>query len=77
MLVGIKEILVINIKEDQESFKCLLKDGQNFEIKINYQIQEKHEGLIQAFMIKKFLLVIILLSNMKVIAYLIDDKLKE
>ena len=77
MLVGIKEILVINIKEDQESFKCLLKDGQNFEIKINYQIQEKHEGLIQAFMIKKFLLVIILLLNMKVIAYLIDDKLKE
>ena len=41
MLVGIKEILVINIKEDQESFKCLLKDGQNFEIKINYQIQER------------------------------------
>ncbi len=53
MLAGIKEILVITTKEDQESFKRLLKDGQDFGIKITYQIQEKPEGLAQAFMIGK------------------------
>ncbi len=51
MLAGIKDILVITTREDQDSFKRLLKDGRDFGIKITYQVQEKPEGLAQAFLI--------------------------
>ena len=36
MLAGIKDVLVITTKEDQDSFKRLLKDGRDFGIKITY-----------------------------------------
>jgi glucose-1-phosphate thymidylyltransferase len=56
MLAGIQEILIITTPHDQESFKRLLGDGSRFSVKFEYAIQEKPEGLAQAFLIgEKFL----------------------
>ncbi|WP_024561399.1 glucose-1-phosphate thymidylyltransferase RfbA [Franconibacter pulveris 601] len=51
MLAGIQDILIITTPEDQDSFKRLLSDGSQFGIKLSYEIQEKPEGLAQAFII--------------------------
>ena len=51
MLAGIREILIITTREDNESFKRLLGDGSDFGIKLSYAIQAKPEGLAQAFII--------------------------
>lgn len=56
MLAGIQDILIITTSEDSNSFKRLLKDGNQWGIKIQYAIQEKPEGIAQAFLIgEKFL----------------------
>ncbi len=51
MLAGIREILIISTERDQSSFKRLLSDGNQLGIKIKYAIQDKPEGLTQAFII--------------------------
>lgn len=51
MLAGIKDILIITTKEDQPNFKRLLGDGSQFGLNLVYEIQEKPEGLAQAFLI--------------------------
>ena len=51
MEAGIKDILIITTKEDQESFKRLLGDGKKFGINLNYEIQPSPDGLAQAFLI--------------------------
>jgi len=51
MLAGIREILVITTPHDQASFKRLLGDGSRFSVRFEYAVQEKPEGLAQAFLI--------------------------
>lgn len=51
MLAGIRDILIITTPEDNESFKRLLGDGSQFGIKLTYAIQEKPNGLAEAFII--------------------------
>ena len=51
MLAGIKEILVISTPRDIETFKELLEDGKDLGLKIEYAIQEKPNGLAEAFII--------------------------
>ena len=56
MLAGIRDILVITTREDQDNFKKLLGDGKNFGINLEYAIQEKPNGLAEAFIIgEKFI----------------------
>ena len=56
MLAGIKEILVISTPRDVLVFKELLEDGSDFGLKISYAIQEKPNGLAEAFLIgEKFI----------------------
>ena len=51
MLAGIKDVLIITTPEDNVNFKRLLGDGSQFGIHICYQIQERPDGLAQAFII--------------------------
>ena len=51
MLAEIHEILVITTPEDNYRFKELLGDGSNFGLKIEYAIQDKPNGLAEAFIV--------------------------
>jgi len=51
MLADIREILIITTPEDNESFKRLLGDGRELGCSFDYAIQEKPNGLAQAFVI--------------------------
>lgn len=51
MQADIKEILIITTPEDNESFKRLLGDGSELGCNFHYAIQEKPNGLAQAFVI--------------------------
>ncbi len=56
MQADIKEILIITTPEDNEGFKRLLGDGAELGCKFEYAIQEKPNGLAQAFVIgEKFI----------------------
>ena len=56
MLAGISRILIISTKHDLPNFKNLLGDGSKFGIQLSYAIQNKPEGLAQAFLIgEKFI----------------------
>ncbi|MFJ7975565.1 glucose-1-phosphate thymidylyltransferase RfbA [Peribacillus sp. JNUCC 23] len=51
MLAGIREILIITTDEDQPRYQTLLGDGSQLGITLTYMIQEKPEGIAQAFII--------------------------
>ncbi len=53
MLSGIREIVVITTPHDQEAFQRLLGTGAELGLDIQYRIQEKPEGIAQAFLIAK------------------------
>ena len=51
MLSGIKDILVITTQEDSSGFKRMLGDGSQFGVNLSFKVQEKPDGLAQAFII--------------------------
>ena len=51
MLAGVREILIITTREDLDKFKSILGNGNSIGIEITYEVQEKPEGLAQAFII--------------------------
>ena len=51
MLANIREILIISTPEDTPRIEQLLGDGSKFGIELSYAVQEKPEGLAQAFTI--------------------------
>jgi len=51
MLAGIRDILIITTPEDQNAFERLLGTGKQFGVNLTYVVQEKPEGLAQAFLI--------------------------
>ena len=53
MLAKIKDILIISTPEDTPRIQQLLGDGSEFGISLSYKVQEKPEGLAQAFTLGK------------------------
>jgi len=80
MSMGINDILIISTPQDKPLFQNLLGDGSQWGIRLSYEIQEKPNGLAEAFIIgEKFIgddsVCLVLGDN---IFYGIDtDKVKE
>ncbi len=51
VMSGIDEILIITTPEDQAAFQRLLGDGSQFGLRLDYAVQERPEGLAQAFIL--------------------------
>lgn len=51
MMANIRDILIISTPEDTPRFEALLGDGHQFGIKLSYAVQERPDGLAQAFII--------------------------
>lgn len=51
MEAGIREVLIITTPRDNETFKNLLGDGSQWGMYFEYKIQEKPNGLAEAFII--------------------------
>lgn len=53
MLAGIREICVISTPQDTPRLKKLLGEGKNWGLELTYIVQEKPEGIAQAFTLAK------------------------
>ena len=51
METGIREVLIITTPRDSETFKTLLGDGSQWGMNFQYKVQEKPNGLAEAFII--------------------------
>ena len=53
MLAGIREIAIITTPEDQPQFQRLLGDGSQWGVRFDWVIQERPEGLAQAYLLTR------------------------
>ena len=51
MMADIREVLIISTPEHQSQFQDLLGDGSHLGMELSYAVQERPEGLAQAFLI--------------------------
>ena len=51
MLAGITEILIISTSKDIDRYKELFDNGRDFGLTISYEVQQKPNGLAEAFII--------------------------
>ena len=51
MLAGIREVMIITTPHEQAGFRALLGDGAQWGIELHYAVQERPNGLAQAFVI--------------------------
>ena len=51
MLMGVQDILIISTPDDTPRFERLLGDGAKLGIQISYAVQDKPQGIAQAFLI--------------------------
>ena len=51
MLAGIKDILIISTPRDVPMIESLMGDGSRFGITLSYKVQEKPDGIAQAFIL--------------------------
>jgi glucose-1-phosphate thymidylyltransferase len=51
MLAGVREILLISTPQDTPRFRQLLGDGRQWGLELSYAVQERPEGIPQAFLI--------------------------
>jgi glucose-1-phosphate thymidylyltransferase len=50
---GIRDILIITRPDEQASFRRLLGDGRQWGLRLEYAVQERAEGIAQAFLIAR------------------------
>ncbi|MFB7662538.1 glucose-1-phosphate thymidylyltransferase RfbA [Kitasatospora sp. NPDC056138] len=51
VMAGIREILIVTTPEDQAQFRRLLGDGSQFGLRLEFAVQERPEGIAQAFVL--------------------------
>jgi glucose-1-phosphate thymidylyltransferase len=51
VMAGIREILIITTPQDRDQFERLLGDGSQFGLDLTYTVQERPEGIAQAFVL--------------------------